>query len=253
MSRGTRANQSSVSSSLGEELQKYFESPCFITTMKKVVFDVLKEESFQEAIKDAGDKAVSKAVGSLTSKLAEVDSLVQRVNVLQETVRGLDSKLLVVQNTSESALLKSNDNEQYSRKYNLRFVGIKEQENENCVDLIVKFFKDQLEVAVDVRDIDRAHRVATKTTEKTRAIIVKFKNYNSKMVICKRTKHLKGSNFYINEDLTTINMKLFYFRRTNATQIKSIWPSDGKLLAHGDDDKIVRIRSNKDFERYNLV
>ena len=48
-------------------------------------------------------------------------------------------------------------------------------------------------------------------------------------------------------------MKLFYFGRTNATQIKSIWPSDGKLLARGDDDKIVRIRNNKDFERYNLV
>ena len=253
MSRGTRANQSSVSSPLSDELQKYFESPSFITTMKKVVFDVLKEESFQQTIKGAVDKAVLKAVEPLTSKLVEVDSLVQRVNVLQEAVRGLESKPLVVQNTSESALLKSNDNEQYSRKYNLRFIGIKEQEDENCVDLILRFCKDQLGVAADVRDIDRAHRVGTKNTEKTRAIIVKFKDYNSKMAICKRRKHLKGSNFYINENLTTINMKLFYFGRTNATQIKSIWPSDGKLLAHGDDDKIVRIRSNKDFERYNLV
>ena len=98
------------------------------------------------------------------------------------------------------------------------------------------------------------HRVGTKNTEKTRAIIVKFKDYNSKMAICKERKHLKGSNFYINEDLTTINMKLFNFGRTNVTQIKSIWPaSDGKLLTRGDDDKIVRIRSNKDFECYNLV
>ena len=84
--------------------------------MKKVVFDVLKEESFQLTIKDAVDKVVSKAAGPLTSKLAEVDSLVQQVNVLQETVCGLELKLLVVQNTSESALLKSNDNKQYSRK-----------------------------------------------------------------------------------------------------------------------------------------
>ena len=57
MSCGTRANQSSMSSSLGDELQKYFESSCFITTMKKVVFDVLKEESFQQTIKDAVDKS----------------------------------------------------------------------------------------------------------------------------------------------------------------------------------------------------
>ena len=96
MSRGTRANQSSVSSPLGDELQKYFESPSFTTTMKKVVFDVLKQ-SFQQTIKDAVDKVVYKAVGPLTSKLAKMDSPVQRVNVLQETVGGLESKLLVVQ------------------------------------------------------------------------------------------------------------------------------------------------------------
>ena len=53
--------------------------------MKKVVFDVLKE-SFQQTIKDAVDKVVYKAVGPLTSKLAKMDSPVQRVNVLQETV-----------------------------------------------------------------------------------------------------------------------------------------------------------------------
>ena len=64
--------------------------------MKKVVFDVLKE-SFQQTIKDAVDKVVYKAVGPLTSKLAKMDSPVQRVNVLQENCSGLESKLLVVQ------------------------------------------------------------------------------------------------------------------------------------------------------------
>jgi hypothetical protein len=52
-----RANQLSVSG-IGDKLQKYFESPGFIATMKKVVVDVLKEESFQQMIKDAVDSAV---------------------------------------------------------------------------------------------------------------------------------------------------------------------------------------------------
>ena len=154
--------------------------------------------------------------------------------------------------SSESALLKSNDNKQFSRKYNLRFVGINKQEDEVCRSNH-EILQRSMGVAVDVRDIDRAHCVGTKNTEKTRAIIVKFKDYNSKMAICRRRKYLKGSNLYINEDLTTINMKLFYFGRTNATQIKSIWPLDGNLLAYGDDDKFVRTRCKKDFEHYNLA
>ena len=113
-----RANQLSVSG-IGDKLQKYFESPGFIATMKKVVVDVLKEESFQQMIKDAVDSAVSKAVGNLNDKLVEVDSLAQRLNTMEEIVRGFESKLLLVQNAAESALLKANDNEQYSRKYNL--------------------------------------------------------------------------------------------------------------------------------------
>jgi hypothetical protein len=152
---------------------------------------------------------------------------------MEEIVRGFESKLLLVQNASESALLKANDNEQYSRKYNLRFVGIEEKTGENCVALIVTFCNEKLGVAVKVKDINRAHRIGTKNAGKPRAIIVKFKDYNSKMAVCKQRNDLKGSKFYINEDLTKINMKLFYVGRNNVSQIRSIWPSDGKLLARG--------------------
>jgi hypothetical protein len=175
MARTTRANQSSVSG-IGEELQKYFESAGFIATMKKVVVDVLKEESFQQTIKDAVDSAVSKAVGNLNDKLVEVDSLAQRLNTMEEIVRGFESKLLLVQNAAESALLKANDNEQYSRKYNLRFVGIEEKTGENCVVVIVTFCNEKLGVAVKVKYINRAHRIGTKNARKPRAIIVKFKD-----------------------------------------------------------------------------
>jgi hypothetical protein len=117
--------------------------------------------------------------------------------------------------------------------------------------LIVTLCNEKLGVAVNVKDIDRAHHIRTENAGKPRAIIVKFKDYNSKMAVCKQRKDLKGSKFYINEDLTKINIKLFYVGRNNVSQIKSIWPSDGKLLARGEDDKIVRIRSAKDFEYFN--
>ena len=69
--------------------------------------------------------------------------------------------------------------------------------------------------------IDRAHQVGKKSEGKTRAILVKFMNYNSKLWFVFRKKLLKDSDFYINEDLTYINMKLFSHARKHASNIKS--------------------------------
>ena len=44
--------------------------------------------------------------------------------------------------------LQTNENEQYSRKYNLRFVGLDETEGEDCVDKIASFCKEKLDIDI---------------------------------------------------------------------------------------------------------
>lgn len=214
---------------------------------------MVAEESFQLALKKSVDAAVASAVEPFNKKLAEFEQHVPRVTDLEKKINDLESRLSAAQEEAKLAINKANDNAQYSRKYNLRFIGIEEKKDENCTELIVAFCKEKLGIVVPANAIDRAHRVGKKSEGKTRAILVKFMNYNSKLMVCIQKKLLKDSDFYINEDLTYINMKLFCHARKYASNIKSTWFSDGKLFVRGElDDKIYRIRNMEDFERYDF-
>ena len=124
---------------------------------------------------------MANAVGPLNKKLAEIDVLLPCIIELEKKISDLESCLLVAQEESKHAMEKANNNEQYSQKYNIHFVGIEENASENCTDLIIEFCREKLEIAISADDIARAHHVGSKTEGKTRAIIVKFMNYSSKM------------------------------------------------------------------------
>ena len=251
MQRVTRSIQSS--GSINDELRGYFESESFLDIMRRVVSNMVAEESFQLALKKSVDAAVASAVEPFNKKLAEFEQHVPRVTDLEKKINDLESRLSAAQEEAKLAINKANDNEQYSRKYNLRFIGIEEKKDENCTELIVAFCKEKLGIVVPANTIDRAHQVGKKSEGKTRAILVKFMIYNSKLMVCIQKKLLKDSDFYINEDLTYINMKLFSHARKYASNIKSTWFSDGKLFVRGElDDKIYRIRNMGDFERYDF-
>ena len=123
MHRVTRSSNQS-SGSISDELRGYFESESFLETLRKVVTDVVAEESFQLALKRSIDVAVGSAVEPLKEKLGGLDQYVSRVNKLEATICDLESQLSVARKESNHAMNKANDNEQYSRKYNLRFIGI---------------------------------------------------------------------------------------------------------------------------------
>lgn len=71
--------------------------------------------------------------------------------------------------------LQANENEQYTRKYKLRFVGLNETEGEDCVDKIVSFCKEKLDIDIDTKGIYRAHYLGPKDPDRARPMIIKFK------------------------------------------------------------------------------
>jgi hypothetical protein len=64
---------------------------------------------------------------------------------------------------------------------------------------------------------------------------------------------LKGTQYYINEDLTKFNIELLNYARDQKSFIKSAWSTDGKILVRNLDDKITRIRQFNDFLKFNLT
>jgi hypothetical protein len=127
-------------------------------------------------------------------------------------------------------MLKTNANEQYSRKYNIRIGGIKKDPKEDCYEKVSTFFQSKLGLKIENSEYDRIHRVG-KRASKDRQMIVKFKSYRTKAEVIKHRLKLKGAaGLFINEDLTAYNLDLYYEAR-GASFIAATWSSDGKVFA----------------------
>lgn len=114
-----------------------------------------------------------------------------------------------------------------STQENIIYVLLDEEDDENCLEKIVKLCNDKLDVEASKSEFDHAHRVGPKRSATKRPIIVKFKSYDSKMEINKKKNALKGTPIFINEDLLKFNAKLFTFARKNSCGAKSVWASNG--------------------------
>lgn len=188
------------------------------------------KEIIQQAVKDA-----------FTS--GDAKELIQEVVQSATTALKLRIDHLESQLQDYRALI--NDNEQYSRKYNLRIAGIKESRDEDCIQKVVDLCKSNLNLDLNKDHIDRAHRVGAMKDGKERQIIIKFTKYHAKSEVLRNRKLLKGSNIYINDDLTFHNLQLLKYAKS-CVDIKSVWSSDGKILVRDYDDNIRRVRKMSD-------
>ena len=110
-------------------------------------------------------------------------------------------------------------------------------------------------VGLDVNGdiVDRAHRVGKKEEGTNRAIIVRLKTHKDKLTILRNRKNLRGSGFYINEDLTKINQKLSYTAGGTCTNVDTSWTVDGKIFVkRKSDGRRFQVADRFDFTKYEL-
>ncbi|CAB3982072.1 Hypothetical predicted protein [Paramuricea clavata] len=213
------------------------------TAMKVEIEAILKSEEFQQLLQSTIQVAVSAALVSM------VEPINEKISVLEEKVATLESHLT-------RALSMANNNEQYSRRHNVRILGFVEEKGENCVKKILNFFNEKLGVAITDENIDRAHRVSKPNDNKPGAIIVRFKAHKDKIAILRKGKDLfhSKSNFYVNKDLTKINQKLLYSARKECLNAASAWTTDSKIFVKRiSDAKIFIIKATADFTTYELL
>jgi hypothetical protein len=126
----------------------------------------------------------------------------KKINQTNEKI----NKIKTILEDDKSEMKKVNDKlreiEDRSRRNNLRFDGVKENQNETWEDSerkISKLLREQLEIKEQIQ-IERAHRTGPKQTKKDRTIIIKLLNYKDKEKILRNANKLKGSGIFINED-----------------------------------------------------
>ena len=188
-------------------------------------FDVLKNSHIKgEKQLDSVNESIKHLSDRFDAYEEERDKQNKKIKVLEEKVEKLENENKAL---SESV----DDLEQYSRRNCLLLHGVKETDDENTDDIIIKTICEEMGVEVREEDLDRTHRIgrANRSDGKARPIIIKFARYAVRNAVYKNKKKLKGKRFLITESLTENRVKAL-----KATQTKygttNVWTSDGRIF-----------------------
>ena len=184
------------------------------------LLSILKD--VQATVNEMRDKQdrIERKVESLTSKIqeqsADIKDLQNSSNFLSEEIQSItkfneESRKVIEENTSSismhaekiSQLQSAIDNMQrYSRNFNLRFVGVPEEEHplrENCIQKVQDLIYEHLNLEVD---LENAHRVGQSREDLPRHILAKFLRRPERFsVLRERNNFREKSHIKIFEDL----------------------------------------------------
>lgn len=132
------------------------------------------------------------------------------------------------------------ENEQYSRKNNIKIYGLEEEKGEECVQKIVKLLKDKLNIQLYISDISAAHRIPGGKNG-PRPLVVKLVHSTVKNKILIKRKLLKGSGIVIREDISIEYVKLMN-RMENKDNVDSVWFWSGKVFVKTTDGNKRRVK-----------
>lgn len=176
--------------------------------------------------------------------------LLGKVENLEDARKNLMEKIVEMEGMIE-------ENEQYSRRCNLRISGIREFHNEDMDDIVIGTCKDLLGVVLEPWEVARSHRLGapSKNDMRPRTIIVQLISHRVKRRILKEAKQYRKETsrvkVYFSEDLTkkraVIMGKAREMRRDHV--IKSAWTDDGMMKVRKRDESICIIRSLAELER----
>ncbi|XP_040062185.1 uncharacterized protein LOC120837076 [Ixodes scapularis] len=148
------------------------------------------------------DKAISDLSGRMTAlenhyqNLAPVRTELENVKIeTAQTARlvcGLEARF--------------DDAENHSRRNNLIFYGIPNSTGPETFaqseQLVIRHCRDHLNITIDPKEIERAHRLGHHTSDRPRPVIVKFTFYKTKDTILSNGRKFKGTSFSVGEDFS---------------------------------------------------
>lgn len=158
-----------------------------------------------------------------------IDRIEGRISSVVEKLEGITQ--VVEQHTKDILLTNfSVDSlEQYTRRNNLRFFGLKETDSENVDDIIMQLIQEKLNININLVDIERAHRIGKKSATNVRPVIVKFSSYRMRELVLRARRSLKGSKIFVHEDLTKYRHDLL-MRAARIFGKGKVWSRDGRIF-----------------------
>ena len=143
----------------------------------------------------------------------------------QQTCSSIQDKLTILESTIQVQTNKLNELERFSRKNNLRIVGVPYVKDENCI----KLSKDILQSVVN-KDIGivNAHITGSNSNNKDQHIIVKvFSNDNKTRMMKNSKKVLHGKGYYLCDYLTQHDLRE---RKKWLPNVRTLYNTGTKLM-----------------------
>ncbi len=212
--------------------------------------NALNDENVRQGLRNAM-KPLTEAIEK------KLDSSIQRIDNIEITLDETTSKIDKIDQKMEEL-------EQYSRKNNVRIIGLPEltptnsksnaNDTENIPAKVVKLIKEAMNIDICLYDIGNAHRLGrTETrhdrdTPRPRDIIVQFTSNIIKQQVMRNRKYLRDTHkhTYINDDLTQANALLFKDARNEVRnqRLHAAWTRDGHIFAKiHENSKPTKIRN----------
>ena len=175
-------------------------------TLRSAMDIVVKQ--FQDRCKST-EGTVTELVKSLEFSQKEIDEWKHRVKVLEK--ENSDKKDMIEQLQTRVCELekRSNYQEDYNRRNNLRISGLQEQPGETweqTANKVTQLLEDKLQLTQV--NLERAHRVGPNEHSHTRTIVARFEKYNEREAALRSAKKLKGTGIYFNEDLCPASLEI---------------------------------------------
>lgn len=157
----------------------------------------------------------------------KTDKLIQQIETSKLQVHELEEKVTY--------------QEDYSRRKNLRISGLNERGDETweqTAAAVTSLLETKLQLPGVV--LERAHRVGPRRDDRPRTVVARFARYGDRDAAIRRGSHLKGTNIYLNEDLSSASLA------TKKAQIPLFKQAraEGKIAFFRHTKLIIRERTN---------
>ena len=143
--------------------------------------------------------------------------------------------------------------EMRSRRKILLVHGVAEDKKENTSAAVIQVLSEHLKIPdLSVNDVTRCHRLGTTSSNRARAILVKFRDLNSRNQVWFSKTNLKNTGITLSEFLTKPRHEVFLAARQQFGMSKC-WTRDGVINVISSDGKRHTFTSMVELKKVSSV
>lgn len=203
---------------------------------------------YRNFLKDPENAALMRAV-LLEPVLEEIEKLKNIISEKDAVIQNLEKKVSILEEQSDEL-------EQYSRRNSLRVSGIPEDNDKDCYTHVLETLNHHLPSLpepIALSEIDRLHRCGKPRADgRPRNVLIKFTSYQNRQKIMMKRSALKGTNIFLNEDLTQKRNNLLYSARVQKRNghLRECWSSDGRILVKDLQGNTHLLKKTDDLKQF---